>query len=592
MVEVEMGSDQESPDVKEWQVSVNLFSNTPVVGCRINPSVRVRVEGSLIPPPHSLCFTWYREQVKCSVHRSKLATCQCTSCMELKIPVKESYHCSTECFVAAWPEHLARHRIAAETINNTTSSDHQEPKILRSCGSWSDLGSAMVVERDWVKVGSSEAYEPSMDDTDFRLRLEIVVNCSTGIPISPKTIVETNPVISFPPQLPRCMIQLEKFKKIWASGDVTFSVLSYNILADMYASISRDIKSYCPTWALAWDYRRKNLLREIIEYNADIICLQEVQSDHFENFFKPELTKLGYSVMYKRKKEGIYTDKGDIFEGCATCYRRLLFKEVKRYEFEFANTALSVVEALEPQLKNEGHIRLMKDNLALVVVLEAVKDGRSHDASQTRICVANTHIHANPKLPDVKLCQVVDLVHGLENIIQSQVPLLICGDLNSCPESDPHKFLVRGGIDSFHSTEETDPLRIYKHLKLNHSLVLVSAYASLFSAEGIEKRQLKKMDSNTFEPLFTNFTPRFSGTIDYILYSADSLRVIGVLELLDRESESVRDGLPSAQWSSDHIALMARFRIVTPPSTRKSTTAPFPSQTCWKAGSSKWKSAN
>ena len=27
----------------------------------------------------------------------------------------------------------------------------------------------------------------------------------------------------------------------------------------------------------------------------------QVQCDHFENFFEPELKKLGYSVMYKKK---------------------------------------------------------------------------------------------------------------------------------------------------------------------------------------------------------------------------------------------------------------------------------------------------
>jgi len=51
-------------------------------------------------------------------------------------------------------------------------------------------------------------------------------------------------------------------------------VLSYNILADAYATSDAD--SYCPTWALTWTYRRQNLLREIIGYHADIICLQEV----------------------------------------------------------------------------------------------------------------------------------------------------------------------------------------------------------------------------------------------------------------------------------------------------------------------------
>ena len=39
---------------------------------------------------------------------------------------------------------------------------------------------------------------------------------------------------------------------------------------------------YCPPWALAWPYRRLNLLKELLSYQADILCLQEVQSNHFQ----------------------------------------------------------------------------------------------------------------------------------------------------------------------------------------------------------------------------------------------------------------------------------------------------------------------
>lgn len=39
---------------------------------------------------------------------------------------------------------------------------------------------------------------------------------------------------------------------------------------------------YCPPWALAWQYRKLNLLKELLAYDADIMCLQEVQSNHFQ----------------------------------------------------------------------------------------------------------------------------------------------------------------------------------------------------------------------------------------------------------------------------------------------------------------------
>jgi hypothetical protein len=51
-----------------------------------------------------------------------------------------------------------------------------------------------------------------------------------------------------------------------------------------YPYAANDKYAYCPTWALSWKYCQQNLLQEIIGYNANILCHQEVQSDHFEEW--------------------------------------------------------------------------------------------------------------------------------------------------------------------------------------------------------------------------------------------------------------------------------------------------------------------
>lgn len=45
-----------------------------------------------------------------------------------------------------------------------------------------------------------------------------------------------------------------------------------------------------------------------------------------------------------------------------------------------------------------------------------------------------------------------------------------------------------------------------------------------------------------------------------VVLSADSLTVESLLELLDEESLRKDTALPSPEWSSDHIALLAEFR--------------------------------
>lgn len=56
-------------------------------------------------------------------------------------------------------------------------------------------------------------------------------------------------------------------------------VVTYNILADVYAQteLSRTVLyPYCAPYALQLDYRQNLIKKELAGYNADIICLQEV----------------------------------------------------------------------------------------------------------------------------------------------------------------------------------------------------------------------------------------------------------------------------------------------------------------------------
>ncbi|CAI5476195.1 unnamed protein product [Closterium sp. Yama58-4] len=349
-----------------------------------------------------------------------------------------------------------------------------------------------------------------------------------------------------------------------AGGGGGFTVLSYNVLADLYAT--SEMYSYCPPWALSWAYRKQNLLRELLGYRADIMCLQEVQSDHFEEFFGPELEKQGYASVFKKKTAEVYTGTAYAIDGCATFFRRDRFSLVKKYEVEFNKAALSLSEALAPPTKKAALNRLLKDNVALIVVLEARdaggadgKDGaNAPPAKRQLLCVANTHIHANPELKDVKLWQVHTLLKGLEKIAASaDIPMLVAGDFNSVPGSAPHSLLATGRVDANHPELATDPLGILRPAsKLCHQLPLVSAYASLSRGGSVAERQRRRMDASSSEPLFTNVTRDFMGTLDYTFYTADSLSVESVLELLDEDSVRKDTALPSPEWSSDHLALL------------------------------------
>lgn len=223
------------------------------------------------------------------------------------MPVAKSYHCSPKCFSDAWQHHRVLHERAASALNENGDEEEEVFGRFTSTGSTtSSTGSmttsqsnsslsngntalypAAVVQRNggetWFEVGRSKTYTPSIDDIGHVLKFEcVVVDAETNSAVGSPNTLSTSRVIPAPSPSPRRLISVSGVDvsglpdgRISSAG--TFTVLSYNILCDAYSM--SELYSYCPSWALSWAYRRQNLLREIVGYRADIICLQEVHKE-------------------------------------------------------------------------------------------------------------------------------------------------------------------------------------------------------------------------------------------------------------------------------------------------------------------------
>ncbi|KAJ8534284.1 hypothetical protein K7X08_007608 [Anisodus acutangulus] len=237
----------------------------------------------------------------CSIHPSEQATLQCLGCVKAKIPVAKSYHCSPKCFSDAWQHHRALHERAASVVNE---NGNDEEEIF---GRFNSTGSGVI----------NASLTPSQSSGSLANGTITFIsrsNAETKLPVGPASTILTSRVIPAPCPTPHRVFSvsgvdipghLDLDGRLSLSG--TFTVLSYNILSDAYAT--NELYSYCPSWALSWTYRRQNLLREIVGYRADIVCLQEVQSNHFEEFFAPALDKHGYQAMFKRKTAEVEFNK-------------------------------------------------------------------------------------------------------------------------------------------------------------------------------------------------------------------------------------------------------------------------------------------
>ncbi|NXT09187.1 ANGE1 protein, partial [Prunella fulvescens] len=210
-----------------------------------------------------------------------------------------------------------------------------------------------------------------------------------------------------------------------------FRVMSYNILAQDLVEQGLDLYVHCHPDILNWNYRLPNLLQEIQHWDPDVLCLQEVQENHYWEQLEPTFKEMGFACFYKRRT-GTKTD------GCAVCYKRSRFQLISLSPIEYFRPGLDV---------------LNRDNVALVLLLQPVLPEGLGLKAVSPLCVANTHVLFNPRRGDIKLAQVALLLAEIDKIARttegSYYPVILCGDLNSVPDSPLYKF-IRNGELSYH----------------------------------------------------------------------------------------------------------------------------------------------
>ena len=105
------------------------------------------------------------------------------------------------------------------------------------------------------------------------------------------------------------------------AGVDTFQVLSYNILCDRYATASQ--YGYAANWTLDWNYRSQQILKQLLDSQADIICLQEVDADSYDDFFLRNLTPESYKGVHQPKSRAKTMSESERkkVDGCATFFK-------------------------------------------------------------------------------------------------------------------------------------------------------------------------------------------------------------------------------------------------------------------------------
>ncbi|KAF3902254.1 Nocturnin [Arthrobotrys entomopaga] len=353
-----------------------------------------------------------------------------------------------------------------------------------------------------------------------------------------------------------------------------FSVVSYNILCEKYAT--PQAYGYVPSWALAWDYRKSLISQDILTSNADIVCLQEADLNNFEDYLSPTMAYQDYKgvLFQKTRARNFGAQETRQVDGCAIFWKTTKFNLLDKQVINFQQLAIN-----RPDMKKATDIfnRVMpRDDIATIVYLENKLTGG-------RMIVANAHLFWNPAFEDVKLIQTAVLIEELGKLANkyvanpppskiqkvegepeipevkypngASVPLVVCGDYNSLGDSGVYELLSKGSIGAHHPSLGGRDYGPYTEEGISHPFNLKSAY-SIFP-----------------DFPFTNYTPGFSGVIDYIWYSTNCMQVTGLLGEVDKDYMSKVAGFPNVHFPSDHLMIQAEFYMKPP---RKEVQKPPP----------------
>ncbi|KAG7194495.1 uncharacterized protein KQ657_004710 [Scheffersomyces spartinae] len=214
-------------------------------------------------------------------------------------------------------------------------------------------------------------------------------------------------------------------------------IMSYNVLAQCL--IRREL---FPTSGniLKWSIRSQVLMSEFKHYDADIMCLQELDHVQYKSFWHSELEKLGYQSKYYRN-----TAKG---HGVAIFFKKSMFVWKHQSAINYDNE--EVPQGLEP--------RTITQNIGLIVQLDFTSIIRKkYKLSKAGVIIGTTHLFWHPfgtfertrqtYLVLKKIKDFTSILNSVSGTPRSGYYTFFAGDLNSQPFDSPYLSITAKPIE-------------------------------------------------------------------------------------------------------------------------------------------------
>lgn len=289
--------------------------------------------------------------------------------------------------------------VLPESIKSNSCNIDKRCDEIQNCVDMMDNNSNLNRNEDVIFLCSMAKHEPSssmsLNITQNNIQFNSFI-CNEGSP------AQTSESFSGPDQ------QLLKTP----SQPNEVKIMSYNILSqtllERHAYLYQNSQKH-----LEWVVRFKKIINEILDYNCDIVCLQEVEVSDVKCFAN---NLIGYKYIYKKR-----TGPND--DGCCIFYKWSKY-EIVKYKF---------VE----YFRSDKHTLMNKHNIGIILHLRS---------QQHSIIIANTHLLYNPRRSDIRYEQCKYFLSQIQHIYNTSATrntsIVITGDLNSLPNSRLVHFIL------------------------------------------------------------------------------------------------------------------------------------------------------
>jgi len=363
-------------------------------------------------------------------------------------------------------------------------------------------------------------------------------------------------------------------------------VMSYNILADQNAFSGPGRSSYfpwCSTDVLERSRRMPLILHEILAYQADVVCLQEVDQIVYETLLEPVLRHYRY--------QGFHSVKQSLGnqEGCAMFWSLRKFQVVSQEDMRTFRLGHLLAQYKSPLPADQAEWNVcaeavremfgMRPSLLDVIenklghILQVAHLKRLEDGAP--LIVSNTHLFFNPVASHIRVLQLFAIAHQLDKEREEKAaaalanpPFLLCGDFNS---SLTYCVLL---LMQHHIPKNHRNCReCFNSFRWERNQTDEAVSDLDFPEVNLPKSFPNVATAYPVDTAFTHYIVGFSAAVDHILMTTKTttttttthgeLACVRYAEMPSLEQVTKYVAMPNISFPSDHIAMVADLEWTT-----------------------------